>query len=442
MTKISLKLDLRKTSIVQGDKHPLVLQLSHNQKTRLIYLDINLNKSDFNPSSLEKPISKKILGSSRLNARCKTSLSRAQLFVQDNNKRIKYWDINRVKVRIEKEVFGKVNEKGFLSFSSNYLKRLKEEGRYSTASSYEDSLKAFVRFLKKKRGNDDVEIDKQIKSLFDEQMTLLDEFETFDIPCESIDREFVLDLRSFFKSRYSSKNTPNIFLRSISAILNEAYKSIEDLNGYSPINDIKTPSFRNIPTPLSGEELLKLNSYKTSVKGLEESKNYFLFMFYCMGMNFTDLALLEKWNVNGGKLLYTRRKTRNSSPDNFSITLSSQALDILNASICKNGSKYLFPILKDDIPEDKVHAKIKEKIIYFNKQIKKVAHELGIDKNITSYTPRDTWTAMGSEIGIDLRLLSKGFGHSSMDTTDKHYAPQLNGKILDEVNSRIASMIM
>ena len=51
---------------------------------------------------------------------------------------------------------------------------------------------------------------------------------------------------------------------------------------------------------------------------------------------------------------------------------------------------------------------------------KKIALELGIEKNVSSYTPRDTWTNLGLQMGIDILKISSGLGHSSVEITEKH----------------------
>ncbi len=71
--------------------------------------------------------------------------------------------------------------------------------------------------------------------------------------------------------------------------------------------------------------------------------------------------------------------------------------------------------------------------------IKRITKDLGITKNITTYTARDTWTNLGLQMGIDIRKISSGLGHSNVSATEKHYSQQIQEKILDEINVRITS---
>lgn len=68
--------------------------------------------------------------------------------------------------------------------------------------------------------------------------------------------------------------------------------------------------------------------------------------------------------------------------------------------------------------------------------MKKMTKELGIDKNVTTYTARDTWTNLGLEMGIDIRKISSGLGHSSVKTTEKHYSQTVQERILDRSITR------
>ncbi|TRX61458.1 tyrosine-type recombinase/integrase [Fulvivirga sp. M361] len=61
----------------------------------------------------------------------------------------------------------------------------------------------------------------------------------------------------------------------------------------------------------------------------------------------------------------------------------------------------------------------------------------GIYKRVRSYSFRDTWMNIGLQLGIDIRKLSKGLGHSSVQVTEKHYAGLIQQNLFDEINSKI-----
>ncbi len=67
--------------------------------------------------------------------------------------------------------------------------------------------------------------------------------------------------------------------------------------------------------------------------------------------------------------------------------------------------------------------------------MKQIAEQTGIEKNIATYT----WTNISLGMGIDIRKISSGLGHSSVAITEKHYSQMIQEKILDEVNALITA---
>jgi integrase len=63
--------------------------------------------------------------------------------------------------------------------------------------------------------------------------------------------------------------------------------------------------------------------------------------------------------------------------------------------------------------------------------------DLGVEKYLSTYTPRDTLKNLGLKMGIDIRKISSGLGHSSVEITEKHYSQMIQEKILDEINAQI-----
>ncbi len=143
MAKVTLLLDTREKSKIKGDRYPLVLRIGHQSTSRTIGLDKYLKPEQFNESTHEL---KGITNSVRHTKRIQKTLSDIDLWLDENKAEIKLWSINKLKDQIEKQFFNKQSELTLLGFSAKYLFRLHKEGRYSTAASYEDALKAFVKY--------------------------------------------------------------------------------------------------------------------------------------------------------------------------------------------------------------------------------------------------------------------------------------------------------
>ena len=103
----------------------------------------------------------------------------------------------------------------------------------------------------------------------------------------------------------------------------------------------------------------------------------------------------------------------------------------------QDANDYLFPIIPNGTSVERLHRVNKGKVKTFNKYAARIATLAEIDKKITTYTLRDTWTNIGLDMGIDIRKISSGLGHSSVQVTEKHYGKSVSEKILDEINAKI-----
>ena len=172
MAKVKITLDTRSTSQDKDGKYPLVLRISHKSKTRDIPFDIHLARENF--IEIEDEDGKKktayfeikgVTNAVRKTKRVQKTYSDVDLWMDDNKGEIKLWDIAKLKDTIERKFFKKQNELSLLSHGGQYIKRLWLEGRYPTASSYHDALKAFVKYQINLTGGNDKVI---VKSLFTE----------------------------------------------------------------------------------------------------------------------------------------------------------------------------------------------------------------------------------------------------------------------------------
>jgi len=440
MAKFKLTLDKRADHTTKDGKFPLVLRIAHKSKTRDIGFDIHLRDDQFDE------VTGRITGiqnSVRNTKRVQKIYGDVDLWLDENKASIKLWEIAMLKDQTERRFFKKQSELNILEHSAKVLYRFASEGKYSTASTYEDALKAFVKYRIKKAHKDDLVM---IKTLFDqkakETWTVLEDFCKYDMPIKAINAEFAKDFKAYMSNRGNSVNTVRIHLRSLQSILSDAEKSYDELKGHKPFEGIKKTSVPNAPIVLTMEEISSIRDLSSEFeKGSSQFHvcNYFFFMFNNMGMNFIDLALAKVAQFDGERFNYTRKKTEEEG-DNFSIKQNEENLKILHYySKGKEKDQYLFPIVPEGTPEHRVFRVKKDKAHWFNKHMKQIAAQLGIEKNVTTYAARDTWTNIGLGMGIDIRKISSGLGHSSVHVTEKHYSQRIQEKILDEINDQITS---
>lgn len=440
MAKVKITLDKREDHKTKDGKCPIVLRLSHKSKTRDIGFNIHVKEDEFNPESNEI---RGISNSIRQSKRVQKMFSDIDLWIDENKAEIKLWPITKLKDEIEKRFFNKQSELNVLEHGAKVLYRFHSEGRYSTAYTYEDALKILVKYQMKCARKDDHVI---IKSVFDKDkdgFSVKEMYAQYDLPIKAFTVEFAKDFKAYLGNRMKAKNSVGIHLRNLQSILSDAEKTYAELKGHKPLEGIKKTSTPNVPIVLTLDEVntIREASFQENSSRFHV-RNYFLFMFNNMGMNFYDVALAKVSQFDGERFSYNRKKTEREG-DYFSIKQNDENLGIIKYYIKgKSKDEYLFPLIPEETPEPMVFRVKRDRAKWFNTNMKKIAKELEIDKNITTYTARDTWTNIGLEMGIDIRKISSGLGHSSVEITEKHYSQMIQEKILDEINARITSKLV
>lgn len=100
-------------------------------------------------------------------------------------------------------------------------------------------------------------------------------------------------------------------------------------------------------------------------------------------------------------------------------------------------TQYVFPIiLKNNLTEKQIHGRYKRCIRKFNKQLKHIALEVGINKNLTSYVARHSFATHLKFNGVSESKISQLMGHSSEAVT-KAYLEDFGSDALDEAMSKL-----
>ena len=170
---------------------------------------------------------------------------------------------------------------GFLEFGQQLVMRYIEARRIGSANSYECSIRKVLAFKNNK-----------------------------DFPLREIDYHFLMRFESFCYSTGLKVNALGIYLRQLRSILNQAQKAgyLEKPQYAFEHYYIKKES--SAKRAISKDDLSKLLNISLDIRpGLQDSLNYFTFMFHTRGMNFAGLIALKCENIHQGRLVYRRMKT-------------------------------------------------------------------------------------------------------------------------------------
>lgn len=152
------------------------------------------------------------------------------------------------------------------------------------------------------------------------------------------------------------------------------------------------------------EELDKIRNAIIPTESIRRVRDLFVFQSFT-GLSYADLA---KFNFKRDVILhdgkYIINDVRVKTEENYYIVLLSPALEILE--------RYNFelPIISN---------------AQYNLRLKLVADYAGLDKNLTTHMARHTFATLALTKGVQLKVVSKMLGHSSIKVTEE-YAAILN----------------
>lgn len=200
--------------------------------------------------------------------------------------------INEIRNRENgEELSSKPNNKSYLSFYKDWMKRLERRGQFGTRKSYNSSFNHLILFLNEK-GKDDL--------FFDE-----------------IDYDFLEDYEDHLISHELSKRSQGKYIKNLKRVYQLALKT----DVYSTLKD----PYRNykLPFGVSVKEYLTVNhikklTYTTLERGseLERTRNRFLVQIFAQGMRISDLMTIRYKNLyfddEGDRLDIIQFKTKRS----------------------------------------------------------------------------------------------------------------------------------
>ena len=402
--------------------YPIILRLSSDERTLPIPTKYSVAQNDWDDKKREVKNSYKGLTSvARLNNLLAAQRKEARdiiLKLQESGK-LDSMTLADVKVRIIKQSASA----SFITYAEEQIDALNEARRFGTARWYASTLSVLKDFVNGKTYENTGKSKNNVKDLYTGK----------DIKFEDITHKF---LTKFETVHYKDGNTVNglsFYMRAIRAIYNKAVKDgLIDKEAY-PFDDYKIKTEPTVKRALDWS-LLK-NIISLELDATHEcfyARNYFVASYMMYGMNFTDMAYLEKSDVNEGRIHYRRRKT--GKLYDIKITPALDKILSYYTALSQN-SPYVFPILKQDTPEaqDKELQWARKR---YNKKLKKLAELCGISQNLTSYVSRHSFATQAMLQEVPLNAISSMLGHSSLKTTEV-YLKSLPSNILDDYNAKL-----
>ena len=299
--------------------------------------------------------------------------------------------------------------KTVFQFYDEIIETLKNTGKIGNSYVYRDSKKSLSKFTHKK-----------------------------DIDFFEIDYRLLKRWETYLLKKGVSPNSISVYIRTLRSLYNKAIKeryAHQEDYPFGKDYKIKALEEETSKRALPIEQIKNIIEFETIPETPEyHAKNYFLFSFHCMGMNFNDMAYLKWSSIQNGRIYYRRMKTRKL----FTIKINQEIQGILDKyNHNRSNENYLFPILNDLVHESKEQKKvrIKTSLRDYNSDLKTIGTSLGINK-LTSYVARHSWATILKKKGIPVSLISEGLGHKT-ELTTQIYLDSFGDDALDSINQNI-----
>ena len=401
----SVKLKLNKDRIRRDGTYPLVFQLIHQRRKKLIYTPFKLHEDEFDeehgkvlcvPNGLRPP--REIRRMNREIARQRRSIDG---HIETLESRRESYTVADVVFRYQVEH----DSLSLLHYIDLQIKQRERSGRFGSVAALRSTRASVAAFLGSK-----------IAVLAD------------------VNGTFVRDYEAWLLRRGVCPNTVCYYMRNLKSVYNQAM-----LDGYpvccnNPFRFVYVRPQRTVKRALDRDAMRRIADIDLSAyPHLEQARDLFMFSFFSRGMPFVDMVFLQKSAVSGGVISYRRHKTNQW----LHVEVTPQLKTLMEKYA--NDSPWVFPLLEgtgDKLAQYKHYRLALERV---NRNLKRVAQKCNLDTVLTAYVARHSWATLARESGAPVAVISEGLGHTSEKTT-QIYLKEFDRQIVDRVNRIVSSL--
>ena len=251
---------------------------------------------------------------------------------------------------------------------------------------------------------------------------------------KDVDYRFLKKYETWWLAQGNGLNGLQIKLRDIRKVFNEAIKQGLIERAAYPFDNYRIKTVKTKKRALKDFDLQRVKDYKPLCNTELIAKDLFLFSFYCAGINFRDMALLEKRNIQNNRLLYSRAKTG----DTFNYPLNDVCLEVLNRH--NTNGKYLLPIvLQENLNGMELLTHINNRRSRIGKYMRNIGKNLDLPISLTSYVARHSFASLAKQKNVPIAVISELLGHEDIKTT-QIYLASLESDVLDKYLQEITAI--
>ena len=401
----SVRLMLNKGRRLNNGTYPLVFQVIHSRRKKLLYTGFRLKEEAFNEAE------EKIVDGTdaTLTATDITKMNRELRKMKNMiHTRIRQLERTTEPFTVEDVLaqFTRANVRQqfyILRYIDTQIERKKKLKKEGTAAAYKSTRSSLAKFL-----------------------------DGSDIRMPEIDLRFIRRYEDFLYNNGVAENTVSYYLRNLRTLYNQAVVDGYHPHGEYPFVKAQTRPAKTVKRALSREDLQALANLKLEdAPELKFARDLYLFSFYAQGMAFVDIVLLKKSDIYNGVLTYSRHKSKQF----IRIAVTPQMQELMDKY--ETEGKYVFPIIRDNSSSE--YTQYRLALGRINRHLKRIAAMIDVKIPLTTYTARHTWATLARDCGAPVSVISAGLGHTSEEMT-RIYLKEFNVSQLDKVNSIVTKL--
>ena len=413
----TFSLEIKKAPTSKG-KYPVFIRITKDRKHKRIRTSVELSRlADWNPKGAKNQnwVRTSERNAEKLNDALAKELDEVKELYREN----KGASLEQLAIQVKEQG----TSPSFLDYAKAQTDELEALGR-SNAKHYRTFCNKFEAFLSSV-GRTDI----TFKEL---SPAVITDFESF------LNKETNGKIKAKDKeeARRLHPNYVRTLLVKFRALVNKAIR-----DGLMP-GDLYPFKAHPIPKEIESSKEALDESEIEAIKALEyevgswlwNTKNAFLFSFYCAGIRAGDLLQLRWRNIKeeGTRLEYVMGK--NHKQRNYPIVAQAGAILALYRSEDSKPSDYIFPLLDsteryaketdvDTMPvalKKELFNQIYSKNTLLNKYLKKIAVDAGIEKRLSFHISRHSFASLARERALPSKVVQEALAHSSLTTTERY----------------------
>ncbi len=318
--------------------------------------------------------------------------------------------------RFEEAAFSKKRDQSdVFSMLTSRAKELREEGRIGTAITFKCALKSLKDF----HGAETLHFSKVT-------VKFLKKYEAWFLEPQT--KIKTVKGKTEIYVRQKTATTLGIYLRNLRTVYRKALKA-----GVVPVenypfgqDDYQIPTGTNVKKALTQAEVAQIAAAVVEPGSWQQyCRDLWLFSYLCNGANIKDIARLQYRNISGDIISFVRAKTareRRGNPKIIQVVITRQLGRIIDRWGNKPGKpeSYIFDILKPGMNPEQQHRAIQQATQNINKNMKKLAGQIGLNANLTTYVARHSFATVLKRSGASTEYISESLGHSNVSITENY----------------------